>query len=237
MKRMPVGIVIVGLILCSHVLAADPAAPPAAPSGATIRAGDKDALQANMGKDAIVEGEVADAQWSGTGRVFIIKFKDADDSHFQGALLSQHKEAVEKGFDGDLVKALAGAKIRLSGKLQAYREHPEILIEAPEQITIVEKGTPEAAAAAQTAAARISEQAKTPLFGAYANLKVTDEQRAKIAAIQKESHEQELAMEQKLRDEQDAKIAPLLTDEQKEQLKQLKEAAKNRSRTNGGDTD
>jgi DNA/RNA endonuclease YhcR with UshA esterase domain len=71
--------------------------------------------------------------------VFVIKFKDATDSQFQGAVFSKNKEAMEKAFDGDLTKAFEGAKIQIKGKLQTFKEHPEITVDKPEQITVVEK--------------------------------------------------------------------------------------------------
>ena len=47
---------------------------------------------------------------------------------------------MEKAFNGDLSNAFEGAKIQIRGKLQLYREQPEILIDDPKQITILVKG-------------------------------------------------------------------------------------------------
>jgi hypothetical protein len=214
------------------VARADDRPAPAAetPAAVIVAPGDRSALDANMGKPASVEGMVTDAEWSPTGRVFLIRFEGGDATQFQGALLSQNREAVEKAFDGDLTRALEGAKIRLTGKLQTYREHPEILIEKPEQIVILQKptGAPGEKKAKPAASTRRPEESQPRLFGPYANLQVTAEQRAKIAAIQKEAYEKEKAIEKQLRDEQDAKIAALLTDDQKQQLQRLKEEAEKR---------
>src|SRR6202034_4189294 len=92
-----------------------------------------------IASDVIVEGTISDAKWSTSGRVFLIKFKEADSSEFQGAIFSKNKDVMEKAFNGDLSTALEGAKVQIHGKLQTYREHPEILIDKPEQIVIVEK--------------------------------------------------------------------------------------------------
>jgi hypothetical protein len=211
--------------------AEQPAPAADATAAVVVSVADKAALDANMGKQASVEAMVTDAEWSPTGRVFLIKFEGSDSTQFQGALLSQNREAVEKAFGGDLTKALEGAKIRLTGKLQTYREHPEILIEKSDQIVILQKptGTPGEKKAKPAASAKRPEDAAQPrVFGVYANLQVTAEQRAKIAAIQKEAYEKEKAIEKQLRDEQDTKIAQLLTEEQKQQLQRLKEEADKR---------
>ena len=65
---------------------------------------------------------------------------------------------------------------------------------------------------------------------------LTDEQRAKIAAIQKEGHDAELAYEKKLRDDEEARIAALLIDDQKRQVKALQEQA-SRYGNDSGDGD
>ena len=112
-------------------------APTSQPS--LIIAGDKQALDAAIGNDVIVEGTISDAKWSPSGRVFLIKFQEGDSSEFQGAIFSKYKDIMEKAFNGDLSTALEGAKVQVHGKLQTYRDHPEILIDKPEQIVILMK--------------------------------------------------------------------------------------------------
>jgi hypothetical protein len=227
MKIQLTGFVAAALLLSAGwATAEDNMAPAPAAPPAVISVGDRKAIDAAMGNDATIEGTVSDAQWSATGRVFLVKFKDADASQFQGALLVQHREPVEQAL-GDLANALEGSKIRLAGKLQMYRDHPEILIEKPEQITIVEKGPGHSPHAGGLATRPVR------LFGVYGNLTVTDEQRAKIAAIQQESHEAELAYEKKLSEDADAKIDALLTDDQRKQLATLKAEAAHRFQNAG----
>ena len=116
-------------------------APATEPSAGVISAGDKQALQDHLDKEVTVEGVVSDAKWSSSGKVFIIKFKEAGDSQFQAATFSKNKDAMEKAFDGDLTKAFEGAKIQVKGRLQTFKEHPEILVDKPEQITVTEKAS------------------------------------------------------------------------------------------------
>lgn len=110
-----------------------------APSGGVIAATDKDAISTHLNNEVTIEGMVTDAKWSSSGKVFVIKFKGTESSQFQAAVFSKNKEAMEKAFDGDLTKGLEGAKLQVKGKLQTFREHPEIVIDKPEQLTIVEK--------------------------------------------------------------------------------------------------
>ena|ERR1039458_8466134 len=126
-------------LISVQVKADDPpsTAPTSQPS--LIIAGDKQALDAAIGNDVIVEGTISDAKWSPSGRVFLIKFQEGDSSGFQGAIFSKYKDVMEKAFNGDLSTALEGAKVQVHGKLQTYRDHPEILIDKPEQIVILMK--------------------------------------------------------------------------------------------------
>ena len=223
------GIVVLGL--CGVVMADDSQKAPTS-QPVVVNLGDKQALEANMGKEVVVEGTVSDAQWSSTGRVFIIKFKEGEATGFQGALLARNRDAVEKAFNGDLSNAFEGAKIRLAGKLQTYRQHAEILIDDPQQITILVKGPGHSPHASSTT--RPSAQNSPRLNGIYGGLTtLSAEQRAQIAAIQKEARDAELAAEKKIAADADARIDALLSDEQKQQLKTLREKASPRGNSSG----
>ena len=122
------------LTLCSIATAANE--PTSKPTPITIKASDKDALAANQGKDVTVEGTVSDAAWSGTGKVMQIHFAGAEDSGFAAVLFQRNKDAFDKAFDGDATKTLAGAKVKVTGKLATYRDKPQIVLNKPSQITI-----------------------------------------------------------------------------------------------------
>jgi DNA/RNA endonuclease YhcR with UshA esterase domain len=115
-----------------------PAAAPASQPNA-ILATDKEAIDAAMDQEATVEGTVSDAKWSTSGKVFVIKFEGTDTTQFQAVLFSKSREAMEKAFGGDLGTAFTGAKIQVHGKLQTFKEHPEITVNNPDQIVVVSK--------------------------------------------------------------------------------------------------
>ena len=132
---------LISLLICTSITLAEdaPASQPAATTeAAVIAANDKDALAANQDKETSVEGVVDKAEWSGTGKVMRITFKDAAESKFQSVIFVKNREKFDKAFDGDVAKALTGAKVRVKGKLTEYRGAPEIALENVEQVTVVE---------------------------------------------------------------------------------------------------
>jgi DNA/RNA endonuclease YhcR with UshA esterase domain len=143
MKKTSLLVCVAIALLCMGRVVVAEDAPTTAPAttepAAVISAGDKDALATHMNNEATVEGVISDAKWSASGKVFLIKFKDTEASQFQAVVFEKNKEALEKAFDADPSKALEGAKVQVKGKLQTYREHPEIIVDKPEQITVVEK--------------------------------------------------------------------------------------------------
>jgi hypothetical protein len=110
-----------------------------------ISASDKKAIDENMGKEVVIVGEIASAAWSGSGKVMNVEFKDADESRLLAVVFERNRERLDEMFNGDLAKALTGAKVRLMGKLQEYggrdekwKGRPQIIIDRSSQITIIE---------------------------------------------------------------------------------------------------
>jgi hypothetical protein len=114
-----------------------PATQPSA-DATVLQPNDKDALAANIDKEVVVEGVIEKAEWSSTGKVMRATFKDAGESKFQAIIFVKDREKFDKAFDGDVAKALSGAKVKLKGKLQEYRNAPEMVLSDVGQITVVE---------------------------------------------------------------------------------------------------
>jgi DNA/RNA endonuclease YhcR with UshA esterase domain len=104
-----------------------------------IRATDKEALAEAQGKEAVVEGRVAQAVWSSSGKVMNIRFEGADESGFVAVVFQRSRAAFDKAFEGDAAKTLTGAKVSVSGKVGTYRDKPQIVCEKPSQITIAKE--------------------------------------------------------------------------------------------------
>ncbi|HZZ42004.1 MAG TPA: hypothetical protein VFE58_03640 [Tepidisphaeraceae bacterium] len=118
-------------ILLLSCLAADPASQPA-----SIKVSDKSALDANKDKSVIVDGTITTAAWSKSGRVFILKFADTEDTGFTAVAFKDNKDAFDKAFNGDAAKTLTGSKVTLTGKLSAFHDKPQIVLNKPEQVKI-----------------------------------------------------------------------------------------------------
>jgi hypothetical protein len=122
----------------SLTLADDKPASQPTTDAAVIQANDKDALTANMDKAVVIEGTIDTAAWSSSGKVMKATFKDAADSKLSAIIFVANREKFDTAFSGDIAKALTGAKVRLKGKLKDYKGSPEIVLDAPDQVTIVE---------------------------------------------------------------------------------------------------
>jgi DNA/RNA endonuclease YhcR with UshA esterase domain len=136
-----VAMAVVVAVGATQVHAADeaPAAPASQPSSAPsiVQASDADAVKAAVNTETTVEGVIKSAEWSSSGKVMNAQFKDSD---LRAAAFSRIKEKLDKAFSGDVAKTLTGAKVRIKGKLQEFKGHPEILINDTTQITILEPG-------------------------------------------------------------------------------------------------
>jgi DNA/RNA endonuclease YhcR with UshA esterase domain len=126
------------LTVTSLLLAADEA-PPKPEEKPRLKASDKSAITAHMNKEVVVEGTIADATWSTTGKVMNIRFADTDDAGFIAAIFQRNKAKFDNAFDGDATKSLTGAKVQLTGKLGTFREQPQIILDTPAQIKILSK--------------------------------------------------------------------------------------------------
>ena len=129
MQRFKLAMMLI-VAMCGFVRAEEPA---------VIDVSDKAAISAAMGKDVIVKGTVSSAEWSASGKVMNISFENTQESGMRAALFQKKKEEFDAAFGGDLAKALTGAKVRISGKLQEFRDKPEIVLNLPSQLTIVEQ--------------------------------------------------------------------------------------------------
>lgn len=103
-----------------------------------IEVSDKAAVDAAMGKDVELEGVVRNAQWHPRGTVFFVNFEKTDESKVMAVAFEKQREALDRSFAGDVAKALTGARVRIRGKMSEYRGKPQVVIEMPSQITILE---------------------------------------------------------------------------------------------------
>ncbi len=143
------------LLCVVSLLHAEDAPPTTQPAAGVIVVTDKAALEAAKGTTATVEGKVALAEWSKSGKVMNIEFADAP--HFVGAAFERNRAKLDASFSGDLAKALTGATVRITGKIDAYggkaekyKDTLQIILSGGNQLTIV-TSAPDAPATTQPA--------------------------------------------------------------------------------------
>lgn len=113
---------------------------------AVIKASDKAALEAAKDKEATVEGTVSAAAWSASGKVMNIRFEGAEESGFVAVVFQRERAAFDKVFDGDTAKTLAGAKVKVTGKVGTFRDKPQIILNKPDQVKVEAKADEKPAA-------------------------------------------------------------------------------------------
>lgn len=133
--------ILVSVLTCMILLGQDK--PSTAPG--IIDASDKAAIDAAMEKDVIVQGVVEKAEWSRSGKVMNIDFRNCAESRMLAVVFERNRQKLDESYGGDLAKALSGAKVRIKGTIKPYggrseamKGRPQIIIDFPQQITIVE---------------------------------------------------------------------------------------------------
>lgn len=97
---------------------------------------DTEELLAQMGKEAVVEGRVRSSFW--VRGVLLITFREEQEG-FVGAAFARNRDTLNEAFDGDIARALRGKNIRMRGTITEHRSRPQIVVENPDQITVLEE--------------------------------------------------------------------------------------------------
>lgn len=115
------------------------ASQPASAGGAVLDVKDAEGIQKALadGQEVSVQGAVKKADWSAKGTVLRIHFEGAETSKFHVVIFGKERDKFDAAFGGDVAKALAGAVIRVKGKVAEYRGDPQIAVQDPAQITKV----------------------------------------------------------------------------------------------------
>ena len=108
-----------------------------------LQAGDVQALRDHLGRRVIVEGRVASAQWSDSGKVMNIEFAGAEGTGLLAVVFSDQRRQFDEAFAGDFAKTITGREVRVNGDLETYggydeafKNRPQIILQIPEQLTI-----------------------------------------------------------------------------------------------------
>lgn len=107
---------------------ANPATPIAAPDGSAIDATDATQIASRIGQQAIVVGVVSEVVTLGSSGHKLLKF---DGTNFN---LFISRQSLERSTDW-ILDDLPGKRVQVSGKLETYRDAPQIRGENPSQLT------------------------------------------------------------------------------------------------------
>lgn len=118
------------------------------PAETVIEVTDKQAIDAAEGRHVTVQGVVASAQWSRTGKVMNIEFQGTEESRFFAVIFVNRRAEMDEAFGGDVGQALTGSTVRLRGVIRPFAgrdgdrpPRPQMILERPSQITILERAS------------------------------------------------------------------------------------------------
>ncbi|MEM8874117.1 MAG: serine/threonine-protein kinase [Planctomycetota bacterium] len=104
-----------------------------------ISVSDRDALMAADGSRVTVEGNVSFARLSGTGKVFTVGFEGVNiRDGFTLAWFPRDFEAMAQAFGGEHGEGIHGNTIRVTGTVSIYRDKPQMVVNSPDQIEVIE---------------------------------------------------------------------------------------------------
>jgi DNA/RNA endonuclease YhcR with UshA esterase domain len=135
--KRTVCLLVLAVLACGSLRADDAPATQPATQPAVIPVTDTAAIRAKNGQTITIEGVIESAKWSGSGKVMNVRFKDVKDG-VSVAVFQKNKDKFDAAFGGDTAKKFTGAKVQVTGALKDFKGRPEIVIENPEQVTIVE---------------------------------------------------------------------------------------------------
>ncbi len=103
----------------------------------TLAATDGAALRSAVGHIATVRGKVSEIGATNSGSITFIDFEGTSRRKFTAIVRKENVRDVTTGHGGDLRAALVGKTVVMRGKLELYKETPQIEITKPDQITVV----------------------------------------------------------------------------------------------------
>jgi len=128
------------LLALSIAVSADDDAPK------NLDASDTAAIAAAKDTEVIVQGKINSAEWSKSGKVCNITFENAPG--FMAVAFVKSRKKLDEAFGGDAAKQLAGATVKLSGKLGEYKGYDkkfkdamQLIIKDTSQVTVVTAAT------------------------------------------------------------------------------------------------
>jgi hypothetical protein len=112
--------------------------PPPTVAGA-IAATDAEGLKAAVGKIATVQGRVQNVGATANGSIHFVNFAGVPRGGFVGIIRKDQYEAIATALGGELKSVLPGKAVSLRGEVVLFKDGPQIVITAADQIQMSEK--------------------------------------------------------------------------------------------------
>ena len=111
-----------------------------------IKVGDTAAIEAAKDTEATVEGKIAKAEWSRSGKVCNIEFEG--EPKFMAVVFEKSRPKLDEAFGGDFSKDWTGAVVRLTGKIapfggkvKKYEGYSQMILSQMGQISVLTPAT------------------------------------------------------------------------------------------------
>ncbi|MEM6315910.1 MAG: protein kinase, partial [Planctomycetota bacterium] len=126
-------------ILPDVLIPETPTDDPPAGSDDAFAPGDKAELLAADGQRVTVVGDVSFARLSGSGKVFTVGFRGVEiRDGFTLVWFPRDFDAMANAFGGTHGEGIFNQRIRVTGTVSTYRNNPQIVIDNPDQIEVIE---------------------------------------------------------------------------------------------------
>ncbi|MGA0333057.1 MAG: hypothetical protein ACO3N7_06475 [Kiritimatiellia bacterium] len=124
---------ICGLLWTGGAAVAD-SEPPGEPVP-VLDAGDSALIEKHMGKQVTVEGKILNAFWV-RDQVLMLTYREEKEG-FIAVSFARHRKSLDDAFGGDVVQALKGKRIQVTGEVTEHQYRPQIVISSPDQVKVV----------------------------------------------------------------------------------------------------
>jgi DNA/RNA endonuclease YhcR with UshA esterase domain len=121
-------------LLCLTLLLA--LAPPLFAETEIIPARQTGQIAEKLGETVTVEGKVHNAFWV-RNQVMMITFQE-ERGGFVAVAFARNRAVLNEAFGGDVVSAIGGKTIRVTGEVTEFESRPQIEVKTPDQLRIVD---------------------------------------------------------------------------------------------------
>lgn len=100
-----------------------------------LSAEDTDAITAALDTEVTVEGKLHNVFWV-NDNVLMLTFREQKEG-FIAVSFAKYREKLDEAFKGDIVFALKGKTVRITGEVTTYNERPQIVVRSASQIKVL----------------------------------------------------------------------------------------------------